>query len=983
MPAPPAITALVERFREQRDAYLAPAYNETQIRREFLDPFFGELGWDIANARGLPDALKDVIHEDRLLIGGTHRAPDYCFRAGGKRQFFVEAKKPSVNLRDSAASAFQLRRYAWSAALPLGILTDFDEFAVYDCRIAPKHSDAAAIARLHYFTYNDYLEQWDVIAELFAHEAVLNGSVEAYRQSNRVRRGTSEVDSAFLAEIEKWRRALTHDIAENNPTISQRELNFAVQQTIDRIVFLRIAEDRGLEPYGQLREAGESNSVYSALGRIFRRADDRYNSGLFHFAIEAGRDSASDELTLGLTISDKPLKKIISRLYYPQSPYEFSVLPTRVLGQVYEQFLGKIIVLSATHKAKLEDKPEVKKAGGVYYTPAPIVDFIVDSTFAPLLAGKSPRQVSGEAEGRRAVPPFRVLDPACGSGSFLLGSYDYLLDWYLAAYAANRPERWAAGSEPRLRQTPSGTWRLTTTERKRILLTHIFGVDVDSQAVEVTKLSLLLKVLEGESQELFEQLQLHRERALPDLAANIKCGNSLVGPDIYAEQRLDLLDEDRRLQINTFLWENEFADAFATAGGFDAVIGNPPYIDSELMSEYMPAERVYCTRHYAAGSGNWDIFCVFIEKALSLCRPGGRQSFIVPNKLGSAEYAQGARELLTRGHRLVQLRDYSAVPVFPVSVYPIVYVAEKGVGSDAEPVQLERMVVAEPGIVRVGTARALDRPRYFRRGEPWAVFGDIDDASPIERLRADFPKLREVAEVLGAATVAEAYEIEGIIEEGDDVSMSDALRMANSGTIDRYSLLWGHREMRYLGSKYLRPIIAAADRARLPRVRAEQARTPKVIIAGMTRRLECATDLAGEFLAGKSTTIVMSEVNLLFLLGILNSSVVDFYYATEYGGNRLQGGYLRVGPPQVRTIPVPDLSSEEGQQQHDTLVEQVTTMIRLQADRLSAQTPQTQDALARQIEALDDQIDATVYSTYALSPEEIVVVERHRARDAS
>ena len=215
------------------------------------------------------------------------------------------------------------------------------------------------------------------------------------------------------------------------------------------------------------------------------------------------------------------------------------MLPGDILGQVYEQFLGKVIRLTAGHRAVVEEKPEVRKAGGVFYTPTYIVDTIVRQTLGKLLAGLTLRQVAGLAQrdGRKATP-VRIADIACGSGSFLLGAYQFLLDWYLAAYLADGAggaEKWATGRNPRLYQNGRGEWRLTIGERKRILLDHIYGVDIDPQAVEVTKLSLLLKVLEGEDEQTIgQQLALFPERALPDLGRNIKCGNSLVGPDFYA-----------------------------------------------------------------------------------------------------------------------------------------------------------------------------------------------------------------------------------------------------------------------------------------------------------------------------------------------------------------------------------------------------------------------------------------------------------------
>ena len=568
MAAPAMIHELVDRFSLHSDAYHNGHYNETQLRREFLDPFFEELGWDVFNKNGYAEAYKDVIHEDAIKVGGATKAPDYAFHIGGTRKFFVEAKKPSVNLKDDISPAYQLRRYAWSAKLPLSILTDFEELAIYDCRSRPDKSDKASTGRVKYFTFKDYSERWDEIAGVFARDAILKGSFDKFAETNKGKRGTAEVDHAFLAEIEHWRDLLAHNIALRNPLLSQRELNYSVQLTIDRIIFLRICEDRGIEFYGQLRALLEGREAYTRLGQIFRKADDRYNSGLFHFNSEKDQAESPDLFTLGFKIDDKAIKDIISNLYYPDSPYEFSVLPADILGQVYEQFLGKVICLTSNHRAVIEDKPEVKKAGGVFYTPTYIVEYIVKNTVGKQLEGKKPG-AAGTA--------LRILDPACGSGSFLLGAFQYLLDWYRDGYFESGPEKHARGRNPVLYQAAGDEWKLTTSERKRILLDHIFGADIDPQAVEVTKLSLLLKVLEGEN-ESSPQMALWQERVLPDLSKNIQCGNSLIGPDFYDGMQLSLIQEEEQYRINAFDWQRAFPEVFSKASGFDVVIGNPPYI---------------------------------------------------------------------------------------------------------------------------------------------------------------------------------------------------------------------------------------------------------------------------------------------------------------------------------------------------------------------------------------------------------------------
>lgn len=615
---PRLLLDLVERFERNRQAYKSGTYNETQVRREFLDPFFTALGWDIDNKEGYAEAYKDVVHEDAIKIGDGTRAPDYCFRIGGTRKFFLEAKRPSVDIKNDASPAFQLRRYAWTTKLPLSILTDFEEFAVYDCRVKPDQKDKASVARVLYIPFTEYATRWDEIASVFSRDAVLKGSFDKYAEENKAKRGTAAVDDAFLQTIESWRKALAENLALRNKKLTQRETNFAVQRIIDRIIFLRICEGRGIEDYGKLQALADHDGIYPRLGQLFKEADDRYNSGLFHFKAEKGRHEPPDQLTLSLELDDKLLRGILKSLYYPESPYVFSALPADVLGQVYEQFLGKIIRLTEGHHAKVEDKPEVKKAHGVYYTPTYIVEYIVENTVGKLLEGKTPKQAAA----------LRILDPACGSGSFLLGAYEYLLQWHLKFYTENDPARWARGSNPALVQASGDSWKLTIAERKRILLANIYGVDIDAQAVETTKLSLLLKVLEGETQQTLQPVLLtFQERALPDLGDNIKCGNSLIGPVFYKYQQLLSLDEEERLRINVFDWSG--ADGFPAVmknGGFDAVIGNPPYSYRNATEDML---RSYYLDQYKSAEGNFELYKFFVERNVDLCQQEGLAGMII------------------------------------------------------------------------------------------------------------------------------------------------------------------------------------------------------------------------------------------------------------------------------------------------------------------------------------------------------------------
>jgi len=522
MAIPEIVENLVARFARNRDLYCGSGYKETQLRREFLDPFFEALGWDVDNKRGASPLYQDVVHEYGTDVEGSQKTADYAFRVGEKVKFFAEAKKPGTRLKDDPTPALQLRRYAYSASLALSILTDFEEFAVYDGRVPPKKADAASHARVLYFTYDEYPERWEEIAAVFSRDAVWRGDFDKYAE--KAIGGKHEpVDKAFLKLLERWRDELARNVANRNreKELDKYELSGAVQAVLDRVIFLRVAEDRGIEGRSRLEALMTGENVYGRLVELFLEADDVYNSGLFHFREEKRRATARDELTPTLRVDDAVLRKILREL--AESPYEFGVVPVEILGQVYEQFLGKTIWLDG-RGVHIDYKPEVRKAKGVYYTPQYIVEYIVKNTVGELLKGcKTPTEAA----------KLKILDPACGSGSFLLGAYQHLINWHLEWYVNDGP----AKHEGRLVATAGpgpASWRLTAAAKKDILLNNIYGVDIDPQAVEVTKLSLLLKALEGESREsVGAQTKFLRERILPDLGDNIKCGNSLIGSDYF------------------------------------------------------------------------------------------------------------------------------------------------------------------------------------------------------------------------------------------------------------------------------------------------------------------------------------------------------------------------------------------------------------------------------------------------------------------
>ncbi|MDY0391795.1 MAG: Eco57I restriction-modification methylase domain-containing protein [Candidatus Bipolaricaulis sp.] len=1047
---------LIRRFQENRASYVSGPYNETQIRREFVDPLFTALGWDVANASGYAEAYKDVVHEDAIVIGGMTKAPDYSFRVGGARKFFVETKRPAVKIRDDAAAAFQLRRYAWSAKLPLSILTNFAEFSVYDCRVKPERSDPAGTARILYLTCDEYEARWDELAGIFAKESVLKGSFDRYAESTKKKRGTAEVDAAFLKEIEAWREELARNIALRNPGLSQRELNFAVQRTIDRIIFLRICEDRGIEPYGGLQALLNGENVYARLGELFRRADERYNSGLFHFRPEKGRAEPPDELTLGLAVDDKVVKDILRRLYYPDSPYEFSVLPADILGQVYEQFLGKVIRLTPGHRAVVEEKPEVRKAGGVYYTPTYIVDYIVKNTVGELLQGKTSQEVSGFTPNWRPskkLHPLRVLDPACGSGSFLLGAYQYLLDWYRDRYVEDGAEKYARGRNPRLYRIslPSpaagrgvggeGEWRLTTAERKRILLTHIYGVDIDPQAVEVTKLSLLLKVLEGETQETLDSFyRLFQERALPDLGANIKCGNSLIGPDFYETAEAAGLDREELLRINPFDWHAEFPEVFPSSaspsgrgegegGGFDAVIGNPPYIRIQALREFHAGQVEYLKRRYHAGSkGNFDIYVLFVERGLELLNKTGRLGFILPNKFFIAKYGEPLRKLLSEGRHVSHIVHFGDQQVFAggTTYTALLFLDKTGTGK-CDFVQVDDLAAWQTA----GHARRREVKAERIMSQEWAFL--TENLAPVLEKLDSFPhRLRDLTARMFQGLITGADKVFILTDLGDGRFFSAALQTEvalepalmhplckGSVNIRRYtidtptkSILFPYRiadgragllSKQELAARYPmawaylsanRPVLESRERGKWKHDRwyafgrsqnlAEMDQV-KILTPSIARRASFTLDGKGRFYfvgsgggggGGYGLTLRREHgLSYEYVLGLLNSILLDLYLQSR--SSRFSGGFYAYNRQYLEQLPIRtiDFSDPADKARHDKMVELVQRMLDLHKQLAAAKTEHEKTALQRQIVATDHQIDRLVYDLYGLTADEIRIVE--------
>lgn len=650
------IKSLVLKFEANKYHYLSRDYGEEQVKIEFINPLFEALGWDVRNTKALSPYEKDVIFEKGETLGH----PDYNFRIDGQTKFYIEAKAPHEPLH-KINHVLQAKSYAWNTkSVFIVLLTDFEEFRLFDATIRPdpRNADQGLIFEL---TYDQFLDNLDKLI-LLSKEEVEKGSLEKLllkdSESKRLRK---PVDEAFLEDLSKWREELAKDIYKNNikdledttdegkTKIQVKILNEAVQKILDRLIFIRIAEDRKMiEPKSLLDEV----EWWKAGGKrrdLQRRLIIRFMGWNQDFNGEILKPGPCDVLE----ISSGLLAKIIEGLYFPKCPYRFEVIGVELLGSIYERYLGKTIRVTPK-RVKIEEKPEVRKAGGVYYTPQYIVDYIVKHTVEKKIKGKTPKQIERIC----------ILDPACGSGSFLLKAYQTLIDYHLDYYEKHSEEVEKGTLFPDVITSFSGIKKLSIEKKAQILRNNIFGVDIDPQAVEIAMMSLYLKCLEGEK-------DLPRKKELlPSLGRNICCGNSLISYDIF--DQMTLFEEEEKETINPFDWHSKSTgfEKILSEGGFDVIIGNPPYVRQESLSENV---KSYFKSKYEVYISTADLYVYFIEKSHKLLKINGLFGFICSNKFMRTNYGRALREFLKKQVSILSIIDFGELPVFhQTGTFPLI-----------------------------------------------------------------------------------------------------------------------------------------------------------------------------------------------------------------------------------------------------------------------------------------------------------------------
>ena len=942
------VRKLVADFRQHEAHYLSPKYQEQDVRRDFIDKLWVALGWDVYREQQTNPYEQEVKVERNVNVKGRTKKADYAFLAANFRdvRFFVEAKKPARDI-DNPDDYFQTVRYGWNAQTPLSVLTDFEEFRVLDCRYKPDVATALqrAVKKFHYTEYAD-AGKFAELYHLFSREAVLGGSLEKFAaglpkpsgraatQRGLYATGHKGVDEDFLRELDELRGELARSFKNRNPRLNGEELTEATQRVIDRLVFMRFLEDKLIEPEVMVERLGENGSAWADFVAQSQRLNRIYNGIIFrHHRIIDDPAFVADE---------RVFASARERLAHTNSPYDFNSLPVHILGSIYERFLGKVIT-TTDKRARVEDKPEVRKAGGVYYTPEYVVRYIVAETVGKLIAGKTSEQVA----------EMRFADIACGSGSFLLGVYDELLRHHAAYY--NEPENRRKALRAGCVEAEGGALRLSLRQRKNILLNNIYGVDLDAQAVEVAQLSLFLKLLEDETTASAAGHQMEfRETMLPSLDKNIVHGNSLIGWDIGGGLFGD--GEERKLYPMDF--EQTFPEVMRR-GGFDAIVGNPPYgmVENQKTKDYL-------SKRFETVEGRFDHYELFIERATKLCKAKGLIGYIVPSPLLSNLYTRKLRRYLLDKFSIREISNFGMDVFADPTVHTCIVVVENSEPS-SKSVHVRRQITAVDELYADYDYAVPQNRLGENPNSTLDIFIDPVSYKLLEKMGGRGVRLGDVCFIRQCIKTGDDQSYVTVSEDQPGPEWKPTLR---GKSINRYATNESNLWLRY------GPWLARNWQNK------SFYEVPKLAVRETGSRVVATIDLEHRYFLSSLYAIYPKEqyrnLSLLYLLGVINSQL-STYFLKKVALELTKGAFTKFRTNQLARLPIRlEISFDKADRaRHDRMVSLVEQMLAAKRQLQQALTDRDRNHYESKCAALDRQIDNLVYELYELTPEEVTVVE--------
>jgi len=935
------IAKLVEKYQEIAKADRIKSYNEAQTRNEFIEPLFEFLGWDMRNLEN----QDEVTTEENVSRGRV----DLAFRFNHIPVMFLEAKAMRVDL-DEWKWAEQAINYSWNKSVTWAILTDFEGIKVFNAEIPPKSLSQNLFFELKWDEYLDRFDQLWLLSKESFEEKRLAEQAEKWGKLTKKK----QVGEKLFEDLMSWRVLLTKDFKKQN-NLTNEELNEGVQRTLDRLIFIRTAEDRKIEQnilLSLIREweaKGKKHNIYKRLVDGFRWFDENYNSKLFavHYCEK-------------WEVSDKILAEVINGLYETKDGYryDFSIISADVLGGMYEQYLGYV------QGCKSEDKSKSKrKSQGIYYTPKYIVEFIVKETLGEVLKKTKAKD----------IPNIKVLDPACGSGSFLNVAYDKIL-------------------ETLTKQNP----QTSLFAKFDILKENIFGVDLDAQAVEIAQLNLLLKVLSQKTK-------------LPTLLHNLRVGNSLI----------ETGDEKCR----SFNFQNEFKEVIKQ-GGFDVIIGNPPYIKeytNRLAFDFLHDNPYY--------QGKMDIWTLFACIAIDLLKEGGYFGFIAPNNWLTNAGASILRDKILSEGQIIKFVDFGDFKVFkdagiqtmifvfkkgkPKKSYKTVYtkIADKNIGEDEIKLFLHsNFKTGDDKIVKfhatIHPQKLIGKNIVFSNQTNDEILNKIESKKNFELTKKEvaqgivFPqdflnkanqiKLGDafvVGEGIFGLTNKEKENINITKEENNLIKPYFTTEQLGRYHANKNNILW----LIYTDSKFrdlneIKPYpniknhldtfkdVITSDNKPYGLHRARDERFflgEKIIVLRKCSERPVFTYTDFDCYVSATFYVIKTDrLNQKYLTGLLNSKLIEYWLKNK---GKMQGSNFQIDKEPLLNLPL--MKPEEKEQKEIAML--VDNVIKLYKDfRNTSANTDKWHLLKSEIEKLEEQIDEVIYKIYGLTDEEIRVIEK-------
>jgi type I restriction-modification system DNA methylase subunit len=981
------VSELVEKFDKGKKFYKSTDYKEANLEDDFLKPFLRALNWNVSNEGIQRAADREVIVQAK----GKHgKEPDYLLQLDQKPCFYIEAKHPRFKLHHEVGYMWQAYSYAYSTQssserkkVDFSLLTDFEEFRFFDCTFKADLKTVKNFVSVDWL-YQDYIKNFNELWDLFEKNQIRKGSLKSlYLNEKKIRANRMPPDKAFLDDLDNekngWRVRLAKDVKKYNPQLTAEYITTTVQLILDRLIFLKVLSDREIEN-DLLREmiqtldkaslSAEEGYIAETLKVIFANLNETYNGSIFAPRPELER----------LTIGNKSLLGIVKELAPENSRYNFKQIPVEILGTIYERFLGKVVTTSE-QRVKIEYKPEVRKAGGVYYTPQYIVDYIVENTLGSLLK---------DSKSIEDLLKLKICDPACGSGSFLLGAYDRLLTWALNLLSSSESETAKkrvekAQNKDYVTVNATGEVKLTAKLKRLILTSCIYGVDLDEQAVEVAKVSLSLKALENAThEELREEMFSTKEKVLPSLEENIRCGNSLIGKDIYQKYpappeaknkgnkqdqgRLDFGDEawqNKLEDLKPFDWPTAFPQVFRQ-NGFSAVIGNPPYIlIQDLFRDDTALE--YFRNEYHGASYKIDTYHLFIEKSILLLNPHGITGMITPSNYLTNNGLVSLRKFLTENSNISEINIITGRVFQQASVDTCLsFFASKDWHKTGKVIHSS---LTENGLLK-NTETPVD-------------LGAIQ-ATPDYLLTAE----KSEFDLSACVALGEHFNVNfGMQLRDRKIFTTDVISVGDKGKTKFHQPCYTGSNMNRYKLKYDNLLAYVNEEARKGGCWDQKVHTTKnkIIIRQIGMEPLCALDILGYHCLNSVFMVTpkegVSHVKMEVLLAILNSKFIKYFWRKNFYDHRKT--FPKIKGSYIEKLPIPKaLITNSRSEELSSLEIQISNLTLSILGQNAKLSDQGETLTAAQIQKLNDdiiytdrQIDSLVYQLYDLNSAQVNLIE--------